>query len=641
MRILHVVHDYLPEQVAGVEVYTNRIAARQARRDDVGVLFARLDPTRATGSADRRDEAGVRLYAVVQNRDWTRFEQTWSDPRVEGAIDDALDDFAPDVIHAQHLMHLGLAPVDLARRRGLPVVMTLHDQWLACAAGGQRFHPDRTRCDALDAGRCGRCTAGQVGLALWARGAFQRREGGGHVDGGGRAMPGWLTRAKTLGRAAWRTGAGLGGRRRIEARWRVMRALADRVDLFVVPSRDLLEQAAAFGLPRARLHHLPHGLPERGDASRALPETARRFGIVGSLVPHKGLHVAVEAFTEMPPDATLEIVGALDDDPRYVDELRRRARHPGIRFVGGCPPERVPEKLDALDVLVAPSIWRENAPLGVQEALAAGRPVIATRLGGHVELLAEGGGLLVAPDAPQALAEAMRRCATESGLIATLAGSAPRIRGLGEHVDALEEIYTRVSQTRSTAVGGASATLPRAVFLDRDGVVNFDRADYVRRLEDWRPIPGSVEAIARLSRAGVRVAVVTNQSGVGRGLIPREELDRIHARLSERVAGLGGVIEQILYCPHTPEDRCACRKPAPGLIERGCRLLDVPAADAVVVGDRVSDLEAARRTGCRGVFVRSGATRESALGDEWEDVPRFDDLESVVDGLLRPIEEGA
>lgn len=634
MRILHVVHDYLPEQVAGVEVYTNRIATRQARRSDVGILFARLDPTRATGRVDRRDEAGVRLYAVVQNRDWTRFEQTWSDPRVEGAIDDALDDFAPDVMHVQHLMHLGLAPVDRARRRGLPVVMTLHDQWLACAAGGQRFHPDRTRCDVLDAGRCGRCTAGQVGLALWARGAFQRHAGHEDVGGGGHALPGWLSGTKALGRAVWRAGAGLGGRRRIEARWRVMRALADRVDLFVVPSRDLLEQAAAFGLPRARLHHLPHGLPRRTGPSRPLPETARRFGIVGSLVPHKGLHVAIEAFTEMPADATLEIVGALDDDPRYVDELRRLARHPGVRFVGECPPERVPQELDALDVLVAPSIWRENAPLGVQEALAAGRPVIATRLGGHVELLADGGGLLVAPDAPRALAEAMRRCAAESGLIATLAGSAPRIPGLDEHVDALEEIYARVSQ-------GRSAALPRAVLLDRDGVVNFDRADYVRRLEDWRPIPGSVEAIARLSRAGVRVAVVTNQSGVGRGLIPREELERIHARLSERVAGLGGAIDQILYCPHTPDDRCDCRKPAPGLIERGCRLLDVPAADAVVVGDRVSDLEAARRTGCRGVFVRSGATREAALGDEWDDVPRFDDLESVVDGLLRPIEEGA
>ncbi len=635
MRILHVVHDYLPEQVAGVEVYTNRVATRQASRGDVGILFARLDPTRPTGDAERHCEGDVRLYAVVQNRDWMRFEQTWSDVRVEAAIEDVFDDFDPDLIHVQHLMHLGLAPVDLARRRGIPVVMTLHDQWFACAAGGQRFHPDRTRCDALDAARCGRCTAGQVGLALSARGAYQRREG----DRGG--VPGWLTGAKVIARAAWRAGAGIGGRRRIEARWRVMRDLANRIDGFVVPSRDLLEQVVAFGLPRERMHHLPHGLPELRGVERPLPETARRFGILGSLVPHKGLHVAVDAFAEMPADAVLEIVGALDDDPRYVEELRRRVRHPGVRFVGECPPERVPERLDVFDVLVAPSVWRENAPLGVQEALAAGRPVVATRLGGHVELLADGGGLLVAPDEPRALHDAMMRCATEPGLIAALARSAPRIRGLEEHVDALDRIYAQVTERPFDSARRPPRGLPRAVLLDRDGVVNFDRADYVRRLDDWQPIPGSLEAIARLSRAGVRVAVVTNQSGVGRGLISNETLAEVHARLRESVAGLGGAISGILHCPHTPDDRCACRKPAPGLIERGCRLLDVPAADVVVIGDRPSDLEAARRAGCRGIFVRSGATLESALGDEWADVLRFDDLKSAVDGMLRTVEEGA
>lgn len=105
------------------------------------------------------------------------------------------------------------------------------------------------------------------------------------------------------------------------------------------------------------------------------------------------------------------------------------------------------------------------------------------------------------------------------------------------------------------------------VILDRDGVINEDSDEYVKSLAEWIPIPGSIEAIARLSKAGVTVVVATNQSGIGRGLFDLDDLEAMHARLNELVLEQGGELSGIFYCPHAPEDDCHCRKPAPGLLD--------------------------------------------------------------------------
>ena len=172
------------------------------------------------------------------------------------------------------------------------------------------------------------------------------------------------------------------------------------------------------------------------------------------------------------------------------------------------------------------------------------------------------------------------------------------------------------------------------VLLDRDGVLNFDSADYVRTLADWRPVPGSAEAVARLSHAGCRVVVVTNQSGVGRGLIRPEDLDALHRRLAEDVAACGGRIEAILHCPHRPEDGCDCRKPRTGLVRAAERRLGTRARGALFVGDRVSDVETALAVGARPVLVETG--RPLPPGDDpiWRSVTRARDLAEVVDRFL-------
>lgn len=176
---------------------------------------------------------------------------------------------------------------------------------------------------------------------------------------------------------------------------------------------------------------------------------------------------------------------------------------------------------------------------------------------------------------------------------------------------------------------------PRPLFLDRDGVINADSPDFIRSVADWAPLPGSLEAIARATRAGFAVVVVTNQSGIARGLYSEADLETIHAEMHRRVEGLGGRLAGIFHCPHAPGAGCSCRKPEPGLIERACRTLGLEAKGAPLIGDRESDLEAARRAGCRPILVR----REDAAGarlavNDSSAVAVHPDLASAVDALI-------
>lgn len=177
------------------------------------------------------------------------------------------------------------------------------------------------------------------------------------------------------------------------------------------------------------------------------------------------------------------------------------------------------------------------------------------------------------------------------------------------------------------------------VILDRDGVINGDSPDYVKSLAEWRPLPGSIAAIARLSRAGYRVAIATNQSGVGRGLIRSEDLHTMHAELCRQVTRAGGVIDGIFYCPHAPEEGCQCRKPRTGLLDAIARRFGIDLRGQPAVGDSLRDLEAAQAAGCQPVLVRTGngrATEMRLAADGLRDLPVYDDLAAFADALAGP-----
>ena len=173
------------------------------------------------------------------------------------------------------------------------------------------------------------------------------------------------------------------------------------------------------------------------------------------------------------------------------------------------------------------------------------------------------------------------------------------------------------------------------ILLDRDGVINRDSDTHVKSVEEWRPIPGSLDAIARLCTAGFSVVVVSNQSGLARGLFDRNTLDAIHREMHRQVEAAGGRLAGIFVCPHGPEEGCMCRKPRPGLLRDVERSFGVRVAGAPLVGDKPSDLEAARRAGCQPILVRTGkgaAAEQAGVG--LSDALVFDDLASAADFVI-------
>ncbi|MEJ2513895.1 MAG: D-glycero-beta-D-manno-heptose 1,7-bisphosphate 7-phosphatase [Gammaproteobacteria bacterium] len=175
----------------------------------------------------------------------------------------------------------------------------------------------------------------------------------------------------------------------------------------------------------------------------------------------------------------------------------------------------------------------------------------------------------------------------------------------------------------------------KLVVLDRDGVINRDSRDFIRSVGEWQPLPGSLRAIARLTRAGWTVVVATNQSGIARGHLSLDELERIHERMRAAAEGAGGRIDAVFFCPHGPADGCDCRKPAPGLFGQieahyGVSVKDVPA-----VGDSVRDVEAARAAGARPILVLTGNGLRAQAALQGERAPEcYADLDAVSRALV-------
>jgi D-glycero-D-manno-heptose 1,7-bisphosphate phosphatase len=175
----------------------------------------------------------------------------------------------------------------------------------------------------------------------------------------------------------------------------------------------------------------------------------------------------------------------------------------------------------------------------------------------------------------------------------------------------------------------------RHVILDRDGVLNEEAParGYITRPEAWRWIPGSLEALALLGQAGLRVSVATNQSGVGRGLMSPADLEAVHERMLREATAAGGRIDALFTCPHAPDDGCDCRKPAPGLIRAAVAAAGVPESATLVVGDDTRDLEAARAAGVPAVLVLTGKGRGAAAALTPGAIPVYDDLLALARAL--------
>jgi glycosyltransferase involved in cell wall biosynthesis len=388
--------------VAGVEVYTARLArALQTLGHEVRVLAAVHDLSAPAHSVRRRALGSLDVVEIVNPHLEGTLEATYRVPAIDRAIAQLVEEFRPDSVHAQHLLNLSTGLFDAARAVGAPVLLTLHDYWLSCPRDGLRMRADGTLCANVDHHICAECLSDSPYIvAPLQRGAAHaaRRAGlGGVLHLVHRRAPRLTTGTMRLLRRAWpvRTKP---LQHALDERAARLRARVGETAVFLAPTHFARDRAVEWGVPPAQVRVMPLGAVE-GPARPRPAGPRRRLGYLGTMAPHKGVHVLLEAVRGLTAgDWTLDLVGNADLDPAYGARLRALAAgEPRIRFRGPIEPDAHAPLWDSLDALVVPSLWWENSPLAVLEALAAGVAVVASRTGGVPEVLPEAAGALVPP----------------------------------------------------------------------------------------------------------------------------------------------------------------------------------------------------------------------------------------------------
>ena len=174
------------------------------------------------------------------------------------------------------------------------------------------------------------------------------------------------------------------------------------------------------------------------------------------------------------------------------------------------------------------------------------------------------------------------------------------------------------------------------VIMDRDGVINFDSKEYIKSPKEWNPIPHSLNAITRLNHAGHQVVVATNQSGVGRGYYTLATLEAIHQKMKDELLVIGGHVDGVYFCPHTPDDGCECRKPKPGMLFEIGKDFNTDLKQAYFIGDSLRDIQAAQRAGTLPILVRTGKGETMLKKHKavFREVPVYADLGEVVGAII-------
>ncbi len=442
MRICYIIHVFPPESWGGSENYVYMLARQLSGRHEVRIFTRTHRQNLPEYHLLHERVDGLDVFRVNNNfKDVDQFERIYRNPQVDKVFAKFLDDWRPDVVHAHHLTCLSTDMVEVAQRRSIPFVLTIHDFWMTCLRG-QRLHPSLRLCETVEPEVCGEC------LKPWMDGAhlkaISERFGNGDENGWfgkwRRSMMGWWTRPQPA--------------REIERFHRHSRGVLKKVDRLIMTSEFVRQEFLKFGCDSSNMILSDNGI----DASLVWPVSPTRqekitFGFVATLIPSKGAHVLVEAFRRLPSgNAHLKIFGSpveYEGHPDYFENLKKRAAGFEIEFREKFPIEKIGQVLSEMDVLVVPSIWFENAPLIIRQALLAGIPVIAADRGGMAESVQhEINGLHFKLGDAESLAATIQRLIDDPALRLRLGASKTPVKSIQQNAEDLESIYRSVVRSR-------------------------------------------------------------------------------------------------------------------------------------------------------------------------------------------------
>lgn len=476
MRILHVSHEFPPYEFAGTAIYTYNIVKALSERHEVFV-FARLEdktiePYKVID--EQRSTYRVRLLSRP-TLDWNPFERSYMDERSEELFLQYVDEVQPDVVHFQHVLGISYTIIEKVKRRGIGVVVTLHDFWMMCPMGQRMCYTDRSLCEEIVFEKCGPCVFGDNWNWTEPTGTVGEFEPGWNdfFDHRFRNTAGQFARKPmAMAHATARTFLNtLGFRQELPTpdevrsenpfavRMRRMMHALSFADLVITPSAFLRDEfIRLFDVPPERIIHSLNGM--KFDHVTAHPRSASdvvRFGFVGSIIPTKGVHVLIDAAKKLADKDgfRVDIYGAPNRwTVEYEKELHASAEgHDKIVFHGRFDNKKIGKVLADVDVLVVPSIWYENAPLTLNEAAMTKTPVLASDRGGMLEFVRDNryGRTFKLGDADD-LAHHMARCVDNPDEIAPLAANEVFIKPVDENAIELERYYAEVAEGRPALV---------------------------------------------------------------------------------------------------------------------------------------------------------------------------------------------
>ncbi len=419
MRILHIIHQYLPEKVGGTELYTRTLAQQQIQQGHSVAIFT---PAAQKSAVTPAVEEGVRVYRVaVGERGATAvFRHTFHHNQLNQAFRHILHQEQPDIIHIQHLMGLPVTLVNHINESKTPYLITLHDYWHLCANAQLITNYDNTVCQGPNYWlNCARCALARAG----------------HQE----AAPLIPAIAPIFGYRQHR-----------------LRQLLEGARALIAPTHFTGQIHQQMGISAAKIKVIPHGIniPD-SFPTRKTARSGLHIGYVGGLSWQKGVHVLIKAVNQLPTEGvSLSIIGDTTAFPDYVTQLRQQAQHPGIKFVGRVPNNQLWSALVELDVVVIPTLWYETASLIVQEAFAAGVPVVASQIGALQERLENGvDGRFFPPGDSAELTKILRQFLIDHSQLKHLKDGIRPVFSIQEHSQQIEATYAQIHHSVIMAGG--------------------------------------------------------------------------------------------------------------------------------------------------------------------------------------------
>jgi len=444
MRILQVVHSLPFLNLAGTEIYAYDLSRELSRRHKV-YIFSRSCDTRAKEyEVTESNKEGMEIFLLNNTFKYAdNFQMYYDNPDIDQSFAKICERIRPDIVHIHHLIFLSTGIIKILNERSIPVVFHLHDYWSLCP----KWHilaNDLYPCEKVFSGNfdqeCPGCLGGVLNINKEAKSIYRTCQ---------RFLPDPLVRAMKRAYFSCTLSASNPDRSITMLKERRLR-IADYlkgVNYFIAPSEFLKNKFVQSGTPAEKIKVIHNGIDKRPFINRAKKRSAKvRFAFIGTLLPAKGLHILIQAFNGIDTSkAELTIYGRIysyTGFEDYLPYLKKIAKNKSIRFAGEFTHGMSAKTFSEIDVLVVPSIWYENYPLVIQEALLSGTPVIASRIGGIPEMIKDGvNGTLFTPGDIDELSKKMALLLENEEIRNRLKEDAPQVTDLQEHAAALEELY--------------------------------------------------------------------------------------------------------------------------------------------------------------------------------------------------------